>query len=113
GATQAHLATRVAVSRNLIASALSARTANRRGGSRPTGGPAFRVRSEPMKGAVEDLAILGGSPAFPEPLHVGRPNLGSRDGFDRRTQEIFARRWLTNDGPFVREFEERVAESTG
>ena len=27
------------------------------------------------------LALLGGTPRFPEPLHVGRPNLGTAIGF--------------------------------
>lgn len=31
----------------------------------------------------------------------------------RRVNEIFDRRWLTNDGPMVREFERRVAELAG
>jgi dTDP-4-amino-4,6-dideoxygalactose transaminase len=66
-----------------------------------------------MKLAAQDLAILGGPPAFPEPLHVGRPNLGSREAFERRTQEMFSRRWLTNDGPLVREFEARIARTIG
>jgi dTDP-4-amino-4,6-dideoxygalactose transaminase len=63
--------------------------------------------------AVEELAIFGGPPAFAEPLHVGRPNLGSREAFRRRTDELLDRRWLTNDGPLAREFEERIAELTG
>lgn len=63
--------------------------------------------------AVEELAIFGGSPAFSEPLHVGRPNLGSREAFRQRTDEMLDRRWLTNDGPLAREFEERIAELTG
>jgi dTDP-4-amino-4,6-dideoxygalactose transaminase len=59
------------------------------------------------------LAIHGGSPAFTEPLHVGRPNLGDRNRFLKRAGEIFDRRWLTNDGPLVREFEARIREIAG
>jgi dTDP-4-amino-4,6-dideoxygalactose transaminase len=59
------------------------------------------------------LAILGGSPAFPELLHVGRPNLGSREMMQRRVDEIFDRRWFTNDGPLVKEFERAIQELTG
>jgi dTDP-4-amino-4,6-dideoxygalactose transaminase len=66
-----------------------------------------------MKARLEDLAILGGSPAFPQLLHVGRPNLGSPKGLHRRIEEMLERRWLTNDGPLVREFESRIAEQTG
>ncbi|HED15614.1 MAG TPA: aminotransferase class I/II-fold pyridoxal phosphate-dependent enzyme [Gammaproteobacteria bacterium] len=58
----------------------------------------------------QDLAINGAAPAFEEPLHVGCPNIGSREGFLKYAGEIFDRRWLTNNGPLVQEFEQRVAE---
>ena len=60
-----------------------------------------------------DLAIHGAPPAFPEPIHVGRPNLGSRDAFLRRVHTILDERWLTNDGPQVRELEQRLASYLG
>jgi len=47
---------------------------------------------------------------FPEPLHVGRPNLGSRQDFDRLVDGIFERDWLTNAGPLVLELERRIEE---
>ncbi len=56
-----------------------------------------------------DLAIHGAAPAFNEPLHVGRPNIGDRATFLGYMDEIFERRWLTNDGPLVRQFESEVA----
>ena len=59
------------------------------------------------------LAVLGGDPAFPERLHVGRPNLGSRERFLERVGGILDRNWLTNGGPLVREFEQRIAEMVG
>lgn len=59
------------------------------------------------------LAILGGDPAFPGELHVGRPNLPDTGRFLARAAEILDRRWLTNDGPVVRELEARVAEHAG
>lgn len=52
-------------------------------------------------------------PAFDSPLHVGRPNIGDRERFLRRVNDMLDRQWLSNDGPFVREFEERVAERVG
>ena len=62
---------------------------------------------------LDDLAVFGGSPAFAEPRHVGRPNLGDRaDLFDRIEGALDAR-WLANDGPLVAEFERRVAELLG
>jgi dTDP-4-amino-4,6-dideoxygalactose transaminase len=60
-----------------------------------------------------DLAINGAPPAFDEMLHVGRPNMGDRDAFMRHVEDIFERRWLSNDGPLVQEFEERVAAHLG
>ncbi|MES2692502.1 MAG: DegT/DnrJ/EryC1/StrS family aminotransferase [Verrucomicrobiota bacterium] len=66
-----------------------------------------------MNNAPPLLRILGGPQAFAEPLHVGRPNLGDQQRFQERVAEIFQRRWLTNDGPVVRELEARVAEICG
>lgn len=56
------------------------------------------------------LAVLGGSPAFREVVHVGRPNIGDRGRFLARIGDMLDRRWLTNNGPFVQQFEARVAE---
>ena len=50
---------------------------------------------------------------FSEPVHVGRPNLGSRHEFDRLVDGIFDRRWLTNGGVLVQELERRIAELLG
>lgn len=60
-----------------------------------------------------DLAINGAPPAFSEPLHVGRPNLGDRDSLLRYTTEIYDRRWLTNNGPLVQELEARISQRLG
>lgn len=46
-------------------------------------------------------------------LHVGRPNIGSRESFLARVNDILDRRWLSNNGPVVQEFEKRVAETLG
>lgn len=43
-------------------------------------------------------------------LHVGRPNIGNRQKFLARAADILERRWLSNDGPMVREFEAVIAE---
>jgi dTDP-4-amino-4,6-dideoxygalactose transaminase/SAM-dependent methyltransferase len=59
------------------------------------------------------LAILGGSPRFSEKLHVGRPNIGDKEMLMKRFEEILERRWLTNDGPLVREFEKQIISVTG
>lgn len=57
-----------------------------------------------------DLAINGAAPAFEQALHVGRPNIGSREIFLKYAEEIFDSRWLTNNGPLVQDFEKRVAD---
>src|SRR5208337_3671552 len=62
---------------------------------------------------VKELAVFGGRPAFPEPLHVGRPNLGRRERLIELLNEIVDRRWLTNNGPLVQEFERRLAGFLG
>lgn len=67
----------------------------------------------PEKATIEDLALFGGSPAFSEPLHVGRPNLGDRQALLERIGDVLDRRWFTNDGPLVREFERRVCDRLG
>ncbi|MGQ9910244.1 MAG: DegT/DnrJ/EryC1/StrS family aminotransferase [Candidatus Flexifilum sp.] len=66
-----------------------------------------------VKNPVPHLAILGGQPAFAEPLHVGRPNIGNRERLMARINDILDRRWFTNNGRYVQEFEARLAEFTG
>lgn len=56
-----------------------------------------------------DLAVSGAPPAYGEPLHVGRPNIGNRKRFLTRVNEILQRRWLTNNGPAVQELEQKIA----
>ena len=60
-----------------------------------------------------DLAINGSPPAFSEPLHVGRPNIGDREAFLARVNRILDNQWLTNNGPMVQEFEQRIATHLG
>lgn len=60
-----------------------------------------------------DLAINGATPAFAEPLHVGRPNIGDRAVFLKLVEEMLDRRWLSNNGPLVLDFERRVAQYLG
>jgi len=63
--------------------------------------------------SVRELAVFSGHPAFREPLHVGRPNLGRRERLLQRLNEIVDRCWLTNNGPLVQEFEQRLADLLG
>jgi dTDP-4-amino-4,6-dideoxygalactose transaminase len=56
---------------------------------------------------------MGGSPLFNRELHVGCPEIGNRNHFFERVNDIFNRRRLTNNGQYVREFEEKIAKFTG
>src|SRR5579885_2910793 len=66
-----------------------------------------------IKTAYSELAIFGNPPAFTEPLHVGRPNIGDRERLLQRINDMLDRRWLSNHGPFVQEFEAEVARRLG
>ncbi len=59
------------------------------------------------------LAVLGGEPAFDRPRHVGQPNLPERDALLGRIEAMLDGGRLSNRGPYVREFEERVARMVG
>lgn len=59
---------------------------------------------------VEELAIWNNPPAFEQFLHVGRPNIGNREKFFERMNDMLDRRWLTNNGTYAQELEHRIAE---
>lgn len=65
------------------------------------------------KQSAADLAILGGPKAFPDELHVGRPNIPDHERLLARFGAILERGWLSNAGPCVRELEERLREMLG
>ena len=67
----------------------------------------------PIKSRVQDLAVFGGKPAFDTQLHVGRPNIGKRAAFLKRVNDLLDQKWLTNDGPFLQEFEVRISQMIG
>jgi dTDP-4-amino-4,6-dideoxygalactose transaminase len=66
-----------------------------------------------VKASLSDLAVFGGRPAFDNPLHVGAPNIGDRTRLRERINDLLDRRWLSNRGPYVQEFEKRVADLLG
>jgi dTDP-4-amino-4,6-dideoxygalactose transaminase len=66
-----------------------------------------------LKSNLSDLAIFGGDVAFKDPLHVGRPNIGNRQKFEERVNDILDRKWLTNGGKYVQEFENRIEQLLG
>ena len=70
------------------------------------------VRSGPCvpKRSLEDLRVFGGERTFPGVLHVGRPNIGDTTAFLEHARAILESRWLSNNGPYLHEFERRIAE---
>lgn len=68
---------------------------------------------DPLRRPLHELALFGAAPAFPEPLHVGRPNVCNRVRLFERLNEMLDRRWLSNDGPFVQELEQQIADLVG
>ena len=58
-------------------------------------------------------AIHNGTPTFTQPLHVGRPNIANRERFLERVGEMLDRRWLSNNGPLVQEFERSIEKFLG
>lgn len=55
------------------------------------------------------LSLLGGVPAFDEPLHVGRPNVGDERLFHSLASQVIESRRFTNYGPLVAQFENEIA----
>jgi dTDP-4-amino-4,6-dideoxygalactose transaminase len=51
--------------------------------------------------------------ALPQTLHVGRPNLGDRERLLERINGMLDRRWFSNNGPLVKEFEATIAGYLG
>lgn len=74
--------------------------------------------SKPLKIAATDcdgrlLAICGGQPRFETPRHVGTPTIPDRATLHTRLDQMLDARRLTNDGPFVRDFESRLSRLNG
>lgn len=65
------------------------------------------------KRSVRDLAVFGGEPTFQRDLYVGRPNIPDADRFLDRARGILDSASLTNNGKYVRLFEERLTEWMG
>lgn len=61
------------------------------------------------KNKPDDLALLGGPATFAATLHVGRPNVGDRGALLARIEDMLDRRWFSNRGPLVEEFERQIA----
>jgi dTDP-4-amino-4,6-dideoxygalactose transaminase len=66
-----------------------------------------------LKNRIGDLAVFDGTPAFDERLHVGHPNIGNRQRLLERINDLLDRKWLTNNGLYVQELEQRIADLLG
>jgi dTDP-4-amino-4,6-dideoxygalactose transaminase len=62
---------------------------------------------------LNKLSIFGGTPVFQHKLHVGCPNIGNRSRLLSRISDMMDRRWLTNNGLYVSEFEAKITELLG
>ena len=72
--------------------------------------PMSKIGARPQ---APELAIFGNPPAFPEKVHVGRPNTGNRERLLARIGDMLDRAWFTNNGPYVQEFEAKLAAFCG
>jgi len=79
----------------------------------PTGMDVSTIAPRKAIHSRADLAIAGAPPAFVDPVHVGRPNIGDRAAFLARVNDLLDRRWLTNNGPLVHELEQKLARYLG
>jgi len=62
---------------------------------------------------INELAIFGGKRCFVEKLYVGRPNIGDRSRFLARINDMLDRKWLSNNGFYVQQFEQLICEKLG
>jgi dTDP-4-amino-4,6-dideoxygalactose transaminase len=58
-------------------------------------------------------ALLGGKPAFAEPVYVTRARVPDRALFDSLVASVLEARWFTNDGDLVRRLEEHLQHRLG
>jgi len=54
---------------------------------------------------IDDLAFFGAQPLFEQNLHVGRPNVGNLESFNKNLDDIFEKRWFSNNGEYVQKLE--------
>ena len=62
---------------------------------------------------IESRCCVDNSRKFEQALHVGTPNIGNREQFHRLVDEMFDRRWLTNHGVVLQEFQQRLQDYLG
>jgi len=62
------------------------------------------------KTKLDNLAVFGGNPLFQKPLHVGQLKAPPLEKLEEAFRGIFERCYFSNNGPLVRELDERFAE---
>ena len=65
---------------------------------------------EPIFSKFDNTDVKSG---FQEKIFVGRPNIGNREKLLARINDMLDRRWLSNNGAFVQEFEQQLADYLG
>lgn len=68
---------------------------------------------ESFKQNFKNIDDFTSKPTLEKTFHVGCPNIGNRDHLLARINDILDKRWLTNNGFYVQEFEKRIAEFVG
>lgn len=67
-----------------------------------------------MPKCLQKLSTFNNNPpTFKEKIHVGRPNIGDRHELLSRINDLLDRKWLTNNGPYVQELEQRISNLLG
>jgi dTDP-4-amino-4,6-dideoxygalactose transaminase len=61
----------------------------------------------------KELAILGGEPAFDDKIYITQPVVPTVEELEPLLKDILQTKWLTNDGPYVKEFERKLGEYLG
>ena len=71
----------------------------------------FKLRSN--VGPIAELAFFGGSPSFSRPVVVGQPNIPEIDSVLSNFRTVLESGILSNNGPFVRRFEDEICRIAG
>ena len=59
---------------------------------------------------TSDLAIMGGRKNYESPLLLGIPNVTGQNKFYEMADHIFEKKWLTNNGQYVQQFEQMIKD---
>jgi len=62
---------------------------------------------------MDKIIFTNKTPVFKNKVYFGRPNLVNTKSLFKKYRQILKNNWLTNDGPFVQEFEKAIANYIG